>query len=88
MELFLFWVAFSILVGVFASVRRKRSGFGWFLLALVISPLIAGVLCAILREIEPSTAVRITPEYVDFNDLPASEQRRLMKFNADLAARR
>jgi hypothetical protein len=50
MIFFLTWTALSAAVGLFASVRRNRSGFGWFLIAFIISPIIAGVFCAILRE--------------------------------------
>lgn len=50
MEYFLFWVAFSIAVGMFAGTRRNRSGFGWFILAMIISPLLAGIFVAILKE--------------------------------------
>ena len=38
-----FWFGFAIIVGVAANTRG-RSGFGWFLLALIISPLLAGLL--------------------------------------------
>ena len=48
--LFLFWIAFAIAVGMFASIRRRRNGFGWFLLALFISPLLAIIFVAILNE--------------------------------------
>lgn len=37
-----FWLVFSIVVGVMAS-GRGRSGFGWFILACLISPLVASV---------------------------------------------
>jgi hypothetical protein len=47
-----FWLATSAIVGVFASQRRNRSGFGWFVLALVISPVLAFLLCAAMREAE------------------------------------
>ena len=45
------WISFAILVGVFAETRRNRSGIGWSFLALLISPLLAGVLLAILKPI-------------------------------------
>jgi hypothetical protein len=54
-----FWIAFSILVGVFAHVRRNRSGIAWFILALILSPVIAGALVAILRE--EDTGYRLSP---------------------------
>jgi hypothetical protein len=45
----IFWLAFSVIVGVFASQRRNRSGFGWFVLALFISPVLAFLLCAAMQ---------------------------------------
>ena len=48
--LIIFWLAFAIAVGMFASIRRQRSGLGWFLLALFISPLLAIIFVAILNE--------------------------------------
>jgi hypothetical protein len=47
MELILFWFVVSILVAVYAS-SRNRSGFGWFLLSLIISPFITFIFLAIL----------------------------------------
>lgn len=46
MEIFLFWLLFSIVVGAVAS-SRGRSGFGWFLLAMLISPLLAIIFVAL-----------------------------------------
>jgi hypothetical protein len=40
------WVVLSIAVAILAS-NKGRSGFGWFVLSLVISPLIAGLFCAV-----------------------------------------
>ncbi|NYT25399.1 zinc ribbon domain-containing protein [Alcaligenaceae bacterium] len=42
MEIFAFWALLALLVGVLAS-SFGRNGFGWFLIALVLSPLIGGV---------------------------------------------
>lgn len=39
MEIFIVWLALAILCGVYAS-KLNRSGFGYFLLACVLSPLI------------------------------------------------
>jgi hypothetical protein len=78
-----FWIGGAVATGAFAHVRRNRNAFGWFLLALLISPLLAFAFCDILREIEPNTH-----EIPDFNDLPAAEQRRIMKnFPANFPAR-
>jgi len=38
-----FWLMFALVVGMIAS-SRGRSGFGWFLLACLISPLLAGII--------------------------------------------
>jgi len=47
MELILFYLVLAVVVGVAASAR-DRSGGGWFLLAVITSPLIAGVLVLLL----------------------------------------
>ena len=46
-----FWIALSSVVGVAAS-SRGRDGGGWFVLALVISPLIAGLLVVALPRLD------------------------------------
>ena len=43
MEIFLFWIFLAILVGVVAS-NWGRSGFGYFLLAVLLSPLLGGII--------------------------------------------
>ena len=43
MEWLLFWIGLAVIVGVGANTRG-RSGFGWFILAILISPIIAGLL--------------------------------------------
>jgi len=54
-EFFLGWVLFSIIPAVIAS-NKGRDATGWFFLSLVVSPLFAGILVAILpprsREVE------------------------------------
>lgn len=55
MEIFLFWLLFSIVVGVIAG-SRGRSGAGWFLLAVVISPLLALILVALLPSVKATAA--------------------------------
>ncbi len=48
-EIAFFWLGFAIVVGVFAS-RRGRSGFGWFVLALFFTPVLVGLLLAVLPK--------------------------------------
>ena len=50
MLIFIFWLLFSFLVGAYAQ-HRGRSGGGWGLLALLLSPLIVFI---ILLAIGPS----------------------------------
>lgn len=47
MELFVFWILLSIIVGVAAS-SRGRSGFGWFLLSLFLTPVLMLILVLVL----------------------------------------
>lgn len=60
MEIFFFWLLFSIIVGVIAS-SRGRSGFGWFLLAMLISPVLA-LLVVVLTPSLKAAPAEPTPE--------------------------
>lgn len=53
MEIFLFWFLFSVLCGMMAS-KAGRSGFGYFLLAMIISPLLCFLLLAVLGKTSPA----------------------------------
>jgi hypothetical protein len=44
------WIGIAIVIGVGAR-SRGRSGLGWFLLAILLSPLIAGVLLVVLPDL-------------------------------------
>lgn len=45
------WLALAVIVGIAANTRG-RSGPGWFLLAVIISPLIAGLLVLALPRFD------------------------------------
>jgi hypothetical protein len=49
MELAFFWFGFAFVCGVMAS-RAGRSGFGYFILACIISPLLCFLLLAVLGK--------------------------------------
>jgi hypothetical protein len=49
MELIGFWLGASVLIG-FAAAARNRSGFGWMLLALIVSPLLALIVLLLMRR--------------------------------------
>lgn len=44
------WIVFAVVAGI-AAAARNRSGFGWFLVALLFSPLIALILLAFLPAV-------------------------------------
>jgi hypothetical protein len=49
------WVVGAVGVGV-AAKSRNRVGFAWFLLSMLISPLLAGLLLALLGRDNSATA--------------------------------
>lgn len=49
------WLILSIVVGVWAS-RKGRSGFGWFVLAILFSPLLAGLFLAASKNLANARA--------------------------------
>lgn len=53
MGILIFWVGLSVIVGI-AAGRRDRSGAGWFILSLLISPLLAGLLMLALGNARSS----------------------------------
>jgi hypothetical protein len=61
MEILIGWFVFSIAVGILASIRG-RHGFGWFLLAIFISPLLAGIFCLASKNLSDIDPEKPTPE--------------------------
>ena len=59
-EVFLVWLALSVIVAVAANTRGRNAG-GWLLLALVISPFIAGLLVLALpnRRVQERLAAEL-----------------------------
>jgi hypothetical protein len=49
LSILFFWLVLAIIVGV-AAGSRGRNGLGWFLLAMVLSPLLAGLLVLALPK--------------------------------------
>ncbi len=58
MEILLFWFLVSIAIGVWAS-NKGRSGFGWFVLAVVISPILAAIFLAVSSDLSPRPALAL-----------------------------
>jgi energy-coupling factor transporter transmembrane protein EcfT len=58
-EYIFFWFIIAILVGVYAA-KRGRSGFGWFLLSVLISPILAFlILLAVGENREKAEQIKI-----------------------------
>lgn len=55
MEIFLGWLVCSIVIGVIAS-SRGRSGFAWFLIAALLSPLIGLILVLVFPKLGQAAA--------------------------------
>lgn len=60
MEIFLFWFIMSVVVGVVAS-SRGRPGFGYFILSLILSPLIGFILAVALPKVNAADPDKPTP---------------------------
>lgn len=57
MEIAIFWLILALVVGV-AAGSRGRSGFGWFLIAILLSPLIAIIILLVLPKLGEAGAPR------------------------------
>lgn len=60
MEIFIFWFIGAIVVGIVAD-SRGRSGFGYFLLSMLLSPLLGLVLAVALPSVKGAIADGETP---------------------------
>ena len=47
MEILVFWLVFAVIVGVIAN-NKGRSGIGWFLFSIVLSPLLGLIVVLVL----------------------------------------
>lgn len=52
MEFFIVWCVLAVLVGV-AAGQRGRSGIGFFVLSMVVSPLAGGLFLALMPNLAP-----------------------------------
>jgi hypothetical protein len=52
-----FWCGFAAAVGILAG-NKGRNGFGWFVLALIISPLLAGILALAVSDLASEKSQR------------------------------
>lgn len=78
MELAVFWISAAIVVGIIGR-HRGRSGFGWFLLALLLSPLLAGVLVLVLTN---KNAERMLPSLADGTGRKCSSCAEIVRYEA------
>ena len=68
--IFVFWVALSVAVGVFAS-SRGRSGVGWFFLSLLISPVLGLLFLAVTRDLSSGATASAGPSEATHVRCPA-----------------
>jgi len=68
----IFWLGFSIIVAVAAERRYQRNGFGWCVLSLAISPLLAGCL---LLAIGQKKITKTKPPSRDWRNIDWSETK-------------
>lgn len=45
---YLVWIALAVAIGYYASTKKNHNGIVWFLLALVFSPLIVGIIALLM----------------------------------------
>ena len=61
---FVFWIGFSVGVGYFASTKG-RNPVGWGALALLISPLIAVIILAVIKDLETEKKIEDVDKKTD-----------------------
>jgi len=64
MEFVVFYLGLSVIVGVVAQHRRNRCGVSWFLLSLLISPLLAGLLVLAMQSRTPRAPYRVVDGHI------------------------
>lgn len=55
------WTCLALVVGAVAKTR-ERSGFGWFVLAFLISPLLALIFVLVLRDLRAERLQKEAPD--------------------------
>ena len=71
MDVFIIWFMFAVLVGALAS-SKGRSGLLWWGFAMILSPLIAGILLLIIPSVEQKqiSQAQATGSSGDFKKCP------------------
>jgi hypothetical protein len=64
MNIFVFWLLLALVVGI-AAGSRGRSGFGWFILAVILSPLIGLILVLVLPNLRHERLIASAAESRD-----------------------
>lgn len=58
------WIALALVVGVMAS-GRGRKGFGWTILACLISPMLAGIFLLVIADLSPHARQAVPATHID-----------------------
>lgn len=56
MEIVVTWVLFACLVGALAK-RRGRGAVGWFVIAVLLSPLVAGIAVLVMKDMSTAAVL-------------------------------
>lgn len=81
MEIAIFWFIGAIIVGIIAG-SKGRTGFGYFILSLIISPLLAGILVLALGSTKPAPVVVAGEAASPETHVRCPECRELVRFDA------
>lgn len=76
-----FWLFFAILVAMLAG-KRGRSGFGWFLLSAIISPLLAVLLLLVLDNLSATATAKAGDAPTPQTHVRCPECRELVRADA------
>jgi hypothetical protein len=80
MELVAFWFIGAVVVGVIAA-SKGRTGFGWFVLSVLLSPLLIGILVLALPATTPAI-VSIGEQISPATHVRCPECRELVRWDA------
>ena len=65
MEIFIFWFVFSLIVASWA-INWGRSGFGYFLLSVILSPLLSAFILLISGKLDGGIGKRKCPDCAEY----------------------
>lgn len=72
---FVFWLLFCVAIGYFASTRGRNAVI-WFILAIIFSPLITGVVLLLMKDLSTSSDINeLRMEHQQLHDRISADER-------------